>query len=494
MRQGEGELRLREGHDGGPTRCNARILAGRYRLDGMIGWGGAADVHRGFDLQLRRPVAVKIFRAGTGFDTEESFRSEAVILAQLQHPGLVTAYDAGRHDGDAYLVMQLVDGPTLKTRIAERPLSSEATAMLGADLADALDHAHEKGIIHRDVKPSNILLDASDSPHLTDFGISRLLDSTAHTATGTLIGTAAYLSPEQVLGRPVGPPADVYALGLVLLECLTGRLEYEGGPLEAAIARLHRRPALPDSLPDAFGDLLHRMTALDEHDRPTARECASALAHLADVTPAAEPVRPVAPAVNSAVSGSTAHDRARDSDGESDRTHRSLLPGAQPLAAAAAAAGLPRQASRPAFARSRVAMCGSAAALVAVMTAGFIASDGFSQHNANGEAAPSASDHSASSTSPKNPADDDGGPAVPKTSPSSRSAAARPLRATVPDSGALSSPGDHPTRHLTDPPSRTAGDGKPTDETRGKAADKKKSSAEAPGQTRKGRGQQRTHE
>jgi serine/threonine protein kinase len=100
--------------------CN-RVLAGRYRLDALIGSGGAADVHRGFDLRLRRPVAVKVFRAGTGFDTEDAFRSEAVILARLQHPGLVTAFDAGHHDGDAFLVMQLIDGPTLKSRIAEAP-------------------------------------------------------------------------------------------------------------------------------------------------------------------------------------------------------------------------------------------------------------------------------------------------------------------------------------------------------------------------------------
>ncbi|MFF4910950.1 serine/threonine-protein kinase [Streptomyces sp. NPDC001260] len=476
-------MRLREGHDGRPTRYNARILAGRYRLDGLIGWGGAADVHRGFDLQLRRPVAVKIFRSGTGFDTEDGFRSEAVILAQLQHPGLVTAYDAGRHDGDAYLVMQLVDGPTLKTRIAESPLSPQAAATLGAGLADALDHAHEKGIIHRDVKPSNILLDASDGPHLTDFGISRLLDSTTHTATGTLIGTAAYLSPEQVLGRPVGPPADVYALGLVLLECLTGRLEYEGSPLEAAIARLHRRPALPDFLPDAFGDLLHQMTALDEQDRPTARDCARALAHLADVTSTAQAVQPAAPAMSSAVSGSTAHDG--DGDGESDGTHRSLLPNARRLGTAAAAAGFPRAASRPAFARSRVAICGSAAALVAVMTAGLIATDGLS-HSASGEAAPSTSDHPAPSASPKTSADD-GSSAASKASPSSRSAAAHPLRATVPDGSAVSSPADRPTRHLTDPASRTSGHGKTTDVTAGKAAGKKKSPADPRGHGRKGR-------
>lgn len=113
------------------SRYSAPILAYRYRLDALIGSGGAADVHRGFDLRLRRPVAVKLFRPNTGFDTEEAFLSEAMILARLQHPGLVTAYDAGRHDGDAYLVMQLIEGRTLKARIAEGPLSPEATAALG---------------------------------------------------------------------------------------------------------------------------------------------------------------------------------------------------------------------------------------------------------------------------------------------------------------------------------------------------------------------------
>lgn len=480
MKLGEGELRLREGQDGRSTRCNARILAGRYRLDEMIGWGGAADVHRGFDLSLRRPVAVKIFRSGTGFDTEDDFRSEAVILARLQHPGLVTAYDAGRHDGDAYLVMQLIDGPTLKTRIAEGPLLPAAVATLGAGLADALDHAHEKGIVHRDVKPSNILLDTADSPHLTDFGISSLLDATTHTATGALIGTAAYLSPEQVLGRPVGPPADVYALGLVLLECLTGRLEYEGGPLEAAIARLHRRPELPDFLPEAFGDLLNRMTALEEQDRPTARDCARVLAHLADVTATAEPVRPKVTPLSSAVSRSTAHGTG------SDHTHHNPLPGAQPIGAAAAAAGLPRAASRPAFARSRVAMYGSAAALVGMITAGLVAADGFSQHSANGEAARSTSDHAASSTSPKTSAHDDGSPAASKTPRSTSSAAAHPLRATVPGSGVASSSDDQPTRHLKGPAAPKSGGGAAGDAPQGNKAGKNKGPVDPPGHARKG--------
>ncbi|MDF6017262.1 serine/threonine protein kinase [Streptomyces sp. JH34] len=275
-------MRLREFAQATSSRCSAEVLAGRYRLDAPLGSGGAADVHRGFDLRLRRPVAVKIFRPDAGVGMEEASHSEAVILARLHHPGLVTAYDAGRHDGRAFLVMQLIQGETLKSLIADGPLSPEATAAIGADLAHALAHAHETGIVHRDVKPSNILLDARNRPHLADFGISRLLGATAHTATGTLIGTAAYLSPEQVLGEPVGRPADIYALGLVLLECLTGRLEYDGGPIEVAIARLHRPPAVPDWLPERLRVLLREMTDLDQQNRPTARHCAHALMSLVD--------------------------------------------------------------------------------------------------------------------------------------------------------------------------------------------------------------------
>ncbi|MEU5756821.1 serine/threonine-protein kinase [Streptomyces sp. NPDC047829] len=276
------------------SRCSAEVLSGRYRLDGLIGSGGAADVHRGFDLRLRRPVAVKVFRPDTGFDIEDASHDEAVILAQLHHPALVTAYDAGRHNGRLFLIMQLIEGDTLKNRIAQGPLPPAATAAVGVDLAHALAHAHEAGIVHRDVKPSNILLDASHRPYLTDFGISRMLDATTRTASGTLIGTAAYLSPEQVLGQPVGRPADVYALGLVLLECLTGRLEYGGGPLEAAIARLHRRPVLPPCLPEQLAGLLRKMTALDDEARPTADECARALTELADpARRAAGPSSPV---------------------------------------------------------------------------------------------------------------------------------------------------------------------------------------------------------
>ncbi|MFC8535330.1 protein kinase [Streptomyces sp. NPDC057249] len=317
-------MRLRESAQATAPRLHAEVLSGRYRLDEPLGSGGAADVHRGFDLRMRRPVAVKVFRTDTSLDAEESWRGEAEILARLHHPGLVTAFDAGHHDGRAFLVMQLIEGTTLKNHIAEGPLSPDAAAALGAGLAEALAHAHEAGIVHRDVKPSNILLDSAHRPYLADFGISRPLDATTRTVADTLVGTAAYLSPEQVLGRPVGRPADIYALGLVLLECLTGRLEYGGGPVEAAIARLHRPPALPLDAPEEFRALLGRMTAKEDEARPTARDCARALTEMAgDVEPTSTPASVPPP-------------RAGDDDARPARGRTAMAGGGVALAAVAA--------------------------------------------------------------------------------------------------------------------------------------------------------------
>lgn len=157
-------------------------------------------MYAGVDLRLGRPVAVKVFRPGTEPEMEERFTQEALLLARLRHPGLVTVYDMGRHDGSAYLVMQLVPGRTLRDR-ATAPLPLREVTRLGAALADALAHVHDAGIVHRDVKPANILLDTGGSPYLTDFGISQLVGTTAHTSTGTLVGTAAYMAPEQVTGE-----------------------------------------------------------------------------------------------------------------------------------------------------------------------------------------------------------------------------------------------------------------------------------------------------
>ncbi|WP_411041560.1 protein kinase domain-containing protein [Streptomyces collinus] len=245
-----------------------------------------ADVYEGLDTRLRRPVAIKVFRPGPGPQTEESFATEAVLLAGLQHPGLVTVYDSGHHDDRAYLVMQLVDGPSLRSLLTSGPLPQPRVAALGASLAGTLAYVHMTDIVHRDVKPSNVLLDRAGDPHLADFGIARLADATRHTAPDVLTGTAAYLAPEQVEGGRVGPAADVYALGLVLLECLKGTPEYRGTPLEAAVARLLRTPAVPDWVPADLADLLRSMTAQDPESRPDATQCAQALAAL---TPESRP-------------------------------------------------------------------------------------------------------------------------------------------------------------------------------------------------------------
>ncbi|MGQ5635696.1 MULTISPECIES: protein kinase domain-containing protein [unclassified Streptomyces] len=260
-------------------------------MGGKIGSGGMADVYEGFDTRLRRPVAVKLFRPGSDPQTEDRLTSEAVLLARLQHPGLVTVYDAGRHDDRAYLVMQLVDGVTLRGLLERGALSERHVAALGTTLAQALAHVHRAGIVHRDVKPSNVLLDRAGEPHLADFGIARLANATRHTSPDVLTGTAAYLSPEQVQGRHVGPATDIYALGLVLLECLKGEMEYQGSPLEAAIARLHRPPTLPAWLGPDLGALLQTMTAQDPEARPDAGHCAGILSLLG----AGSDPRPVPP-------------------------------------------------------------------------------------------------------------------------------------------------------------------------------------------------------
>ncbi|MFT7841728.1 protein kinase [Saccharothrix sp. BKS2] len=253
------------------------LLAGRYRLDRLIGCGGMADVHRAWDLELGRAVAVKVFRPGDDLTAGRRFDNEARVLAGLSHPGLVPVHDAGRDQGLAFVVLALVEGGTLRDRLAAGPLVPDEVRALGVRLAEALEHVHSCGVVHRDVKPSNVLVDTAGTAYLADFGLARLVDATRLTRADQIVGTAAYLAPEQVRGGPTGPAADVYALGLVLLECLTGRREYDGGEIEAAVARLHRAPHVPADLPPDLAELLRRMTATDARDRPTAAECARAL-------------------------------------------------------------------------------------------------------------------------------------------------------------------------------------------------------------------------
>jgi hypothetical protein len=247
-----------------------------------------AQVFRARDTVLDRAVAIKVFHQGGMLPDADVRRSgEVRLVAGLSHPGLVMVFDAGRDTSDpmapfSYLVMELVDGTTLARVLDDGPLDRQRTAAIGTQLAGALTYVHERGVVHRDIKPANVLMRGlgSDVAKLTDFGVARLVDSTRLTVHGTTLGTANYLSPEQTTGGDVGPASDVYSLALVLLECLTGQVAYPGYGVEAALARLHRAPAVPMWLDPAWRELLSAMTAFDAADRPGAAEVAARLSAL----------------------------------------------------------------------------------------------------------------------------------------------------------------------------------------------------------------------
>lgn len=260
-------------------------LDGRYRIDGLIGRGGMAAVYRADDLALGRRVAVKVFSPATeGIDDADRRKSETALLASLTHPSLVTLYDAAKDPGThrEFLVMELVEGRDLREMLRSGPIPREETARMLADLAEGLHVIHSRGIVHRDVKPANVLLAPAHLPtrrwnaKLADFGIARLLDESRLTATGRIIGTPGYLSPEQVRGEALGSSADIYSLGLVVIEALTGAQSFPGPALESASARLVRDPEIPAILGPDWVDLLTAMTARDPADRPTALDVALA--------------------------------------------------------------------------------------------------------------------------------------------------------------------------------------------------------------------------
>jgi eukaryotic-like serine/threonine-protein kinase len=271
-----------------PLPAPGTVLADRYRLDARIGRGGMAEVFRGHDELLDRTVAVKVFRFDTLDDSEQRrIEAEMRTLAALRHSGLVTLYDASAGDDESgnapFLVMEYIGGPTLAQRLAAGPLGPTETATLGAELAAALEHVHASGVVHRDIKPANILLDDNHgavTAKLTDFGVARLTEGTRLTADGMTIGTPNYLSPEQARGAQVGPPSDIYTLGLVLIECLTGAVAFPGSGLEAAVARLSRAPQIPQQFGPQWAGLLAAMTAPDPRARPDAAAVGASLTAL----------------------------------------------------------------------------------------------------------------------------------------------------------------------------------------------------------------------
>jgi serine/threonine protein kinase len=269
------------------------ILSGRYEIGERLGSGGMSSVHQATDLILERTVAVKILAEHLSDDERfvARFRREALAVAKLIHPNIVQVYDTGIDEGRHYIVMEYVQGRSGAQILQRRgPLDGETTAEIGAQACAGLDYAHRRGIIHRDVKPGNLMVTGGPvgggemTMKLTDFGIARAVEQTRITQVGSVVGTAAYLSPEQVRGEEATPATDVYALGVVLYQFLTGRLPYEGSTLaELAVRQQNEKPLPPstynDEVPETLGAAVLRALEGDPNRRyASASELAGGLA------------------------------------------------------------------------------------------------------------------------------------------------------------------------------------------------------------------------
>ncbi|HEX5194531.1 MAG TPA: protein kinase [Solirubrobacteraceae bacterium] len=250
-------------------------LSGRYRLDARIAAGGMSTVYKAFDETLEREVAVKLMHREVASDSYqlERFRREARAVARLSHPHIVGVIDTGEDDGRPYIVFEYVEGETLKERIRRNGrLPITESIAYAIEIARALGLAHSQHIVHRDVKPQNVLIDNEGSAKVTDFGIARTLEEDGLTADGRVLGTTDYVSPEQALGRPVTGQSDLYSLGVVLYEMLTGEVPFEGES-QVAVAMKHVREELPDvqvkrpEISAALASVVETATAKREADR-----------------------------------------------------------------------------------------------------------------------------------------------------------------------------------------------------------------------------------
>ncbi|NUS08577.1 MAG: protein kinase [Nonomuraea sp.] len=281
-------------------------LNDRYVLADRLGGGGMGEVWRADDLVLGRAVAVKVMMPALSENPTftQRFQNEARAMATLRHRGVVDVYDYGVHEADgrrvSYLVMEYVRGESLDRVLRSGPLGSQAAMRLVAEVADALASAHEQGIVHRDVKPANLMVRPDGHVALTDFGIAHSGSAGHLTVTGTMLGSAAYCAPEMASGGEVTPAVDVYALGVVAYECLTGRLPYQGDtPVQIIFKHLNAPvPELPGELPEAVRRLVARaLEKAPEQRWPSASDMArAARASLAEPRPLSAPLAEPGPA------------------------------------------------------------------------------------------------------------------------------------------------------------------------------------------------------
>ena len=257
------------------------LVLDRFLIERRIGSGGFGVVYEAWDGRLERPVAVKAIEQRGAQECRRVLR-EAQAAARLNHPGIVTLYEMGEEDGNALLVSELVEGSTLAACAAEDVLSDREIGEIGADLCEALDHAHSRGVIHRDIKPQNVqIVDGQPRAKLMDFGIALVADAGGLTATGDVIGTLAYMSPEQAEGREAGTEADVYSLALTLYECWSGENPHRRGNAVATVRSIGRRSRpLRRLRPDLPRDLAEEIDAcLDPRPRhrPSLEELGTAI-------------------------------------------------------------------------------------------------------------------------------------------------------------------------------------------------------------------------